>query len=116
GTVDVNTIPLSMIERVEVLKDGSSALYGSGAEGGVVNIITKREYSGVELYGRFGQATGKGEYTERGASAVTGATTEDGAFVVSMSWYANDPLLAKNRSVPNESIEFRLSHNLGLPT
>src|SRR5206468_5997655 len=54
GTVDVNTIPLSAIERIEILKDGSSVLYGSEAIGGVVNIITKKDFTGVEFGGRYG--------------------------------------------------------------
>src|SRR5262245_33050878 len=62
--VDLNTIPLSMIERIEVLKDGASALYGSEAIGGVVNIITKKNFTGVEIGGRFGFATGPGDYKQ----------------------------------------------------
>lgn len=48
GGVDVNSIALSAIERVEVLKDGASALYGTDAVGGVVNFITRKDYKGVE--------------------------------------------------------------------
>jgi outer membrane receptor protein involved in Fe transport len=55
GVTDISTIPLSMVERIEVLPDGASAVYGSDAVGGVVNIITRSDYSGVEVdveYGR----------------------------------------------------------------
>src|SRR5690349_7931726 len=55
--VDLNTIPLSMIERIEVLKDGASAIYGSDAIGGVINIITKKNYNGFEIGGRIGFPT-----------------------------------------------------------
>jgi iron complex outermembrane recepter protein len=47
--VDLNTIPLEAVERVEVLKDGASAIYGSDAVGGVVNIILKDTYQGAQL-------------------------------------------------------------------
>jgi iron complex outermembrane receptor protein len=47
--VDLSTIPLSIIERIEVLKDGASAIYGSDAVAGVVNIITRKDYSGAEV-------------------------------------------------------------------
>src|SRR2546425_3776337 len=57
--VDVNTIPLAMIDRIEILKDGASALYGSEAVGGVVNIITKKDYNGTEIKGRYCWAAGK---------------------------------------------------------
>lgn len=49
GSVDLNMIPMAAVERIEVLKDGASAIYGSDALGGVVNIITKKEFSGHEL-------------------------------------------------------------------
>ena len=49
GVSDVSQIPLSMVERVEILLDGASAIYGSDAVGGVVNIITKKDYQGVDL-------------------------------------------------------------------
>jgi len=48
ASVDLNTIPMAMIERVEVLKDGASAVYGSDAIGGVVNVITRRDFDGAE--------------------------------------------------------------------
>ena len=49
GVSDVSQIPLSMVERIEILLDGASAIYGSDAVGGVVNIITRKDYEGVEL-------------------------------------------------------------------
>jgi iron complex outermembrane receptor protein len=51
GAVDLNTIPMDAIERVEVLKDGASAIYGTDAIGGVINFITKTSYQGVSLSG-----------------------------------------------------------------
>ena len=51
GAVDLNMIPMGAVDRIEVLKDGASAIYGSDALGGVVNIITKKDFSGHELGG-----------------------------------------------------------------
>ncbi|MFL6780143.1 MAG: TonB-dependent receptor domain-containing protein [Sphingomicrobium sp.] len=62
GSVDLNAIPESMIERVEVLQDGASAIYGSDAIAGVVNIITKQHQKGLQLsaqYGQYQQGDGK---------------------------------------------------------
>lgn len=69
--VDLNTIPVSMIERVEVLKDGASAIYGSDAVAGVVNIIT-RQYDGLEISAFYGDTHAGGERQE--LSLVTGGT------------------------------------------
>ncbi|MGB9108153.1 MAG: TonB-dependent receptor plug domain-containing protein, partial [Telluria sp.] len=48
SAVDLNSIPMSAVERVEVLKDGASAVYGTDAIGGVINFITKKDYRGLE--------------------------------------------------------------------
>jgi iron complex outermembrane recepter protein len=50
---DLNTIPLAAIDRIEVLRDGASALYGTDAIGGVINFITKKDYKGVELNAQY---------------------------------------------------------------
>ncbi len=55
--VDVNSIPIAAIERIEVLKDGASSLYGSDAIAGVVNFILKRDYTGGELAATYGTPT-----------------------------------------------------------
>jgi iron complex outermembrane recepter protein len=57
SSVDVNSIPLSAIERVEVLKDGASAVYGSDAIAGVVNFILRKDYQGVEATVNYGQTS-----------------------------------------------------------
>lgn len=52
--VDLNRIPVSLIERVELLKDGASAIYGSDATAGVINIITRQNFVGAEITARYG--------------------------------------------------------------
>ncbi|MFP3454167.1 TonB-dependent receptor plug domain-containing protein, partial [Bacillus sp. SIMBA_154] len=49
GAVDLNNIPTAMVERIEITTGGASAVYGSDAVAGVVNIITKKEFDGVEI-------------------------------------------------------------------
>lgn len=56
-SVDVNSIPLSAIERVEVLKDGASAIYGSDAIAGVINFILKKDFQGTEISVEYGTPT-----------------------------------------------------------
>ena len=111
--VDLNTIPLAAIDRVEILKDGASALYGSDAIGGVVNLITKNNYSGVEIGGRFGTATGEGTFTERRATLVGGITTENGSFTAAAQWYDRDPLKTPDRKIASLSGAELEAKNIG---
>lgn len=60
--VDLNSIPTSAVERVEILKDGASAIYGSDAIAGVVNIILRRDFKGIEVGAEAGTFEGKNEY------------------------------------------------------
>ena len=68
---DLNTIPVTALDRIEILKDGASAVYGSDAIGGVINFITKSNYKGVELGARI-SANDDGNFKKRGASAAWG--------------------------------------------
>jgi iron complex outermembrane receptor protein len=70
--VDLNNIPAAAIERVEVLLDGASAIYGTDAIGGVVNFITKKDYRGVQL-DAYGGKTSAGGAGKRQASISAGA-------------------------------------------
>jgi iron complex outermembrane receptor protein len=70
-TVDVNSIPLSALERVDVLKDGASAIYGSDAIAGVVNFVIRDNYRGAELTG-YGGGTSDGGATQRHVNGLVG--------------------------------------------
>jgi iron complex outermembrane receptor protein len=91
--VDVNAIPVAAVESIEVLKDGASALYGSDAVSGVVNIILKKNYSGAELGGRYRFAdTLLGTWEERGAHLVAGAGTDTTKLTLAFEWTRTDPI------------------------
>lgn len=81
AATDLNTIPVSIIERIEVLTDGASAIYGSDAIAGVVNVITKKEFEGLEVTGYFGQwDEGDGDTDEYSISLGT-ATDRTSVFI-----------------------------------
>jgi iron complex outermembrane receptor protein len=71
GAVDINQIPMAAIERVEILKDGASAIYGTDAIGGVINFILKNNFQGLNL-------TGFADITELGGSAIYRGTAAGG--------------------------------------
>lgn len=72
SSVDINSIPFSAIERVEVLKDGASAVYGSDAIAGVVNFILRKDYNGIELSATYGQPSAGGNGKDKKASLFAG--------------------------------------------
>jgi iron complex outermembrane recepter protein len=92
--VDLNSIPLAAVDRIEILKDGASALYGSDALAGVINVILRKDFRGAEAGANFG-TTQDGGANERSftLSAGTGDLAKDkfNAFVV-MSYYSRDKL------------------------
>ncbi len=72
AAVNVNSIPVSAIERIEVLRDGASAIYGSDAMAGVVNFILTKDYTGVEVGGQYGAPTRSGGGESWDVHAVAG--------------------------------------------
>lgn len=73
--VDVSLIPISAVERVEILSDGASATYGSDAVSGVINLILKTNYEGAEIGGSYGFSSNKGNWANRSFYTVVGATS-----------------------------------------
>ena len=71
SAVDVNQIPFAAVERVEVLKEGASAIYGTDAIGGVINFILRKDYQGLGVQG-FVDATEEGDHTIFRTSAIAG--------------------------------------------
>jgi iron complex outermembrane receptor protein len=76
GTVDLNLIPIAAVARIEILKDGASAIYGSDALGGVVNIITRKDFEGTEINVSQNVSTQYKDGQETKASIVNGINLE----------------------------------------
>ena len=94
--VDISLIPLTAIERVEILTDGASAVYGSDAVGGVVNFILRDDFKGLETSAQAGTATrGDGDVLQLG---VTGGTSwGSGRGLVSYEYRLEDEIVAADR-------------------
>jgi iron complex outermembrane recepter protein len=101
GVVDLSTVPLAIIERIDVLKDGASAIYGSDAIGGVVNIVTRKNYDGAQIGVSYGQRT-KGDGATNSADITIGASGERSNGVLSVSYSSQEPIFAGDREISNE--------------
>ena len=94
--VDISAIPLAAIDRIEVIADGASALYGSDAVGGVVNILLRRDYEGLQTTARFGASTDGGNVQQQ-YGAVTGARWASGGLMAALDYSHATPILAADR-------------------
>ena len=98
GSVDLNTIPAAVIERIEILKDGASSIYGSDAIAGVVNIITRTNFEGVEVNGYVGQY-GEGDGQRTSIDATMGVSSDRGNLVIGASHTKEESVMAGDRSI-----------------
>lgn len=126
--VDINTIPLAAIERVEVLKDGASAVYGADAVAGVVNIILRKNYNGTTASVSYGNTTER-DSGDVNASIIWGTGDEKSHLMVGLnyqhrlaifqrdrSYSAIPPFLSSNSSPPNLQLtRAAVLEALGLP-
>jgi iron complex outermembrane recepter protein len=108
SSVDFGTIPLAMIERVEVLKDGASAIYGSDAIAGVVNVITRTNMNGTEA-NVYTSTTNKGDGTNYDLSFVTGHSSNRGNITFSGGYQNQKPIMAGDRDFSKATYSYDYS-------
>jgi outer membrane receptor protein involved in Fe transport len=99
---DLSLIPLSAIERIEVLADGASALYGSDAVAGVVNLIPRTRFEGLEV--SLGAGTADGDFSELRASAILGRRWSSGRVILSYEYYERGNLSASQRDFATDDL------------
>jgi outer membrane receptor protein involved in Fe transport len=100
---DVNSIPTNMIDHVEVLKVGASAMYGSDAIGGVVNFILRKNFEGGEVSANYGQAS-RGDGARQGGSFTFGKTWDRGNVVVGLDYNKQKAVSTANRAFSKDAM------------
>ena len=104
-SVDVNSIPLAAVERVEVLKDGASAVYGSDAIAGVINFILRRDYQGAEVTANYGDTSDGGAITKINGVVGFGDLEDDRYNVMLVgSWQNEEALFGADRDFADSGI------------
>jgi outer membrane receptor protein involved in Fe transport len=94
--IDVSAIPLAAVDRIEIVPDGASALYGSDAVAGVANVILKSDYDGFRLEAEGGLAT-RGGYSRQRYGATAGARWSGGGFMVSYEYARSGAIFSDER-------------------
>lgn len=111
--VDLGAIPLAAVDRMEIVADGASAVYGSDAVGGVVNIILKQDYDGASLAATLGGATDGGDFLQQ-YSAAMGKRWTSGSLTAAYERKTNSGIYARDRSyvseMPGDSTLFPQTH------
>lgn len=107
---DPSTIPTIALQRVEVLADGASSIYGSDAVAGVINFITRRNYEGAESDVEYGDGL---EYNQFTASQIIGTRWDRGSFMAAYQYSSNSQLLGADRYFVNDNQTFRGLSDLG---
>ncbi len=98
GAVDLNTIPSAAVERIEVLKDGASTIYGSDAIAGVVNIILRQNFDGAEANAYFGQYD-KGDGNRESYDFTIGSTGDRWHATLGVGYVKEEPVWAGDRKI-----------------
>lgn len=100
---DVNAIPANMIDRIEVLSDGASAIYGSDAIGGVVNFILRDHFDGVQISSDFGTSK-RSDGNRRNFSLTAGHTGKNYGVIAGLSYSDIDPVSADARNYSKDAL------------
>lgn len=94
GSSDLNLVPFAAVERIEVVKDGASSVYGSDALAGVVNVILRDDFDGMEVNANFGSSTHYSDGTKGQISFVGGGRGEQGSFLLSGQYEKQDAIVS----------------------
>ncbi|HZX92107.1 MAG TPA: TonB-dependent receptor plug domain-containing protein, partial [Rudaea sp.] len=102
---DVNAIPAAAIERIEVLTDGASSVYGSDAIGGVVNFILRTNYQGAEFAANYG-ISDRDDGQRVGYHFVFGQSTDKGSILAGVDYNKFESILASNREFSKNAVYY----------
>lgn len=108
--VDINNIPISAIKRVDILKDGASATYGSDAIAGVINVILKDDFEGFEISAKYGDtADGGGE--EQNLSLIYGTNSDKASHTFILDYFDREEIMYADRDYSRTANQTALRPN-----
>jgi iron complex outermembrane receptor protein len=105
GAVDLATIPTAAIERIEILESGGSAIYGSGAMAGVINVITRKRATGTEA-SALGGLSSRGDARQYDLSVTSGVAGDKTSFFFGAGFFDREALLSGARGFASQSLVY----------
>jgi iron complex outermembrane receptor protein len=104
AAANINMLPMAAVKRVDILADGASAVYGSDAMAGVVNLVLHRDYEGIEVSMRYGDRS-RDDGGDRSFSLLGGVIGDKGNVVIAMEYSHRDPIFDRDRWYTAPQIE-----------
>jgi outer membrane receptor protein involved in Fe transport len=112
GPADLNAIPAAAVDRIEVLTDGASAVYGSDAIGGVINIILKSNYQGAQFQLNYG-VSDHDDGVRKGVNFMFGQTSDKGSILAGIDYNKFDSILQSARKLTENSLSLTATNTYG---
>lgn len=109
--IDVSSIPLGAVDRIEIVPDGASALYGSDAVAGVVNIVLRQDFDGIEASARLGTSIGGGDFEQR-YGVVAGSRWSSGGVIATYEFGKTTQIKGEDRSYTRDRPDLTLFPSL----
>ena len=113
GSANLNAIPMAAVERIDIVSSGASAIYGSDAIGGVINVVLKKDFEGVEISGSAGRPSAPGA-DENSAQIVFGLAFDKGNFVMSAEHSDREVIYSRDREYTKSIIGETWEDNTGI--
>jgi outer membrane receptor protein involved in Fe transport len=114
-STDLNVVPAVLVDRVEVIKDGGSALYGSDAIAGVVNVVTRRGFRGTEATAKYGVSS-RGDAGTIEADVIGGFGDDRGGLVVAASYFRQQESWMRDRPWSAQALDYDFTTGQVIPS
>lgn len=111
GAVDLNQVPMSMVKRIDVLKDGASTIYGTDAIAGVVNIILQDDFEGVRVSGSAAAGTSEWDAKQKTFSVLMGTASDKGSLTVALEYNSQEELKQGERDWAHDALYPRATYD-----
>lgn len=102
--VDINQLPMAAVERIDVLSDGASAIYGSDAVAGVINVITKKDFEGLQVDGQYGLGVEHHDGQEGRMSLLAGISNDKTNLMLSVEHFEKNATPFSNRNLGSSAV------------